>query len=390
MSFKNKNNKKIHYDTQVTLESKHNKFVNNFIDKKEILKMEEEKNKLETEIKDIKDIEKEIELKDRLIYLKDKINNFDMNNNNSNEIEYFLDNGNIIFNYFDNTNIESITSSPITDDKNPNKNIISFFYNKDNTDKDINKEISNNTITNNRKHLLNDFLLNTKENYKIDFDDYKKNIEICARCKIDKIIYMSEGKAICPQCGEESFILIESDKPSYKDPPREITYFSYKRINHFNEWLEQFQAKETTDIPKGIYEQILCEIKKERLDINLLKPQKLRYILKKIGKNKYYEHIPHIINKLNGKTPPVMSIEIEEELRRMFKEIQIPFHKFCPKNRKNFLSYSYVLHKFVELLGLHEFENSFLLLKSREKLHQQDIIWKNICNYLKWEYISSI
>ena len=43
--------------------------------------------------------------------------------------------------------------------------------------------------------------------------------------------------------------------------------------------------------------------------------------------------------------------ETEEELRRMFKEIQVPFHKFCPRYRKNFLSYSYVLHKFVQLLS---------------------------------------
>ena len=49
-----------------------------------------------------------------------------------------------------------------------------------------------------------------------------------------------------------------------------------------------------------------------------------------------------------------MSRETEEELRRMFTEIQIPFQKFCPKDRKNFLSYSYVLHKFVQLLDLDE------------------------------------
>ena len=85
-----------------------------------------------------------------------------------------------------------------------------------------------------------------------------------------------------------------------------------------------------------------------------------------------------------------MTIEIEEELRRMFKEIQVPFYKFCPKNRKNFLSYSYVLHKFVQLLGLDEFKECFILLKSREKLHQQDQIWKQICNHLNWEYYPSI
>ena len=38
--------------------------------------------------------------------------------------------------------------------------------------------------------------------------------------------------------------------------------------------------------------------------------------------------------------------EVQEKLRMMFKEIQGPFMKHCPKTRKNFLSYSYVLHKF--------------------------------------------
>jgi hypothetical protein len=35
----------------------------------------------------------------------------------------------------------------------------------------------------------------------------------------------------------------------------------------------------------------------------------------------------------------------------MFAEIQTPFAKHCPANRKNFLSYGYTLYKFCELLG---------------------------------------
>ena len=57
-------------------------------------------------------------------------------------------------------------------------------------------------------------------------------------------VYHSEGYQICSSCGNQEHILIESDKPSFKDPPLEVCYFSYKRINHFNEWLAQFQAKE--------------------------------------------------------------------------------------------------------------------------------------------------
>ena len=79
-----------------------------------------------------------------------------------------------------------------------------------------------------------------------------------------------------------------------------------------------------------------------------------------------------------------------EKLRIMFKQIQIPFEKYCPKSRINFLSYSYVLHKFCELLELDDFIKCFPLLKSREKLIIQDKIWEKICFDLRWEYIPSV
>ncbi len=74
----------------------------------------------------------------------------------------------------------------------------------------------------------------------------------------------------------------------------------------------------------------------------------------------------------------------------MFSEIQEPFEKHCPTTRKNFLSYSYVLYKFCELLGEDSLKQHFPLLKSAEKLYAQDSIWKNICKELGWEFIRSI
>ena len=111
---------------------------------------------------------------------------------------------------------------------------------------------------------------------------------------------------------------------------------------------------------------------------------------KKLGYNKYYEHITHIINKINGSKAPILSRNEEEYLRALFKEIQVPFTNNCPENRKNFLSYSYVLHKFCELLEYDHLLVYFPLLKSREKLQQQDKIWKCMCRDLNWEYIPSI
>ena len=116
----------------------------------------------------------------------------------------------------------------------------------------------------------------------------------------------------------------------------------------------------------------------------------MREILKKLKYNKYYEHIPHILSIITGKNAPTLDRKSEEILRSLFKEIQIPFMNNCPPNRKNFLSYSYVLHKFCELLELDELLVYFPLLKSREKLQQQDRIWEKICRSLQWQYIPSI
>tara|TARA_B100001105_G_C22362210_1_gene430865 strand:+ start:1085 stop:1465 length:381 start_codon:yes stop_codon:yes gene_type:complete len=126
------------------------------------------------------------------------------------------------------------------------------------------------------------------------------------------------------------------------------------------------------------------------MDMSKLNHIKMRQILKRLNLNKYYEHTHHIINKLNGLPPPVLSREVEEKMRFMFKEIQKPFSECCPKNRKNFLSYAYVIRKFLELLGHDEYTQYFPLLKSREKLYQQDVIWKGICGILRWQFVASL
>jgi DNA-directed RNA polymerase subunit RPC12/RpoP/uncharacterized protein (UPF0335 family) len=213
---------------------------------------------------------------------------------------------------------------------------------------------------------------------------------ICDACGEDMKISINDATVSCPHCGFHKLILMDSDKPSYKDPPREISYYAYKRINHFNEWLAQFQAKESTEIPEEVFDNIQGQIKKERIQPSSLNRSKIREILKKLKYNSYYEHVPHILSRLNGHTAPVMDRETEEKLRYLFKEIQPSFQKHCPAERSNFLSYSYVLYKLCELLDLDDFLHCFPLLKNRDKLYAQDKIWEKICKDLKWEFIRSI
>ena len=108
-----------------------------------------------------------------------------------------------------------------------------------------------------------------------------------------------------------------------------------------------------------------------------------------LGYDKYIDNISQIMCTLNGL--PILQIpnEVEDQLCNMFMKIQKPFQKYRPSTRMNFLSYSYVINKFCELLGYNEYLPYFKLLKSKEKLHQQDIIWKKICDELEWDYIPS-
>lgn len=200
-----------------------------------------------------------------------------------------------------------------------------------------------------------------------------------------------EGYLYCTTCYTMEYIIVDHDRPAFKDPPKDASYFAYKRINHLNEWLNQVQGKETTEIPADVYDSILLEIKKQKLkNMAVITKKNVKDILKKLKINKYYEHIPHIINRLNGMPTPQLPAELEERIRQMFCQIQLPFLKHAPPTRKNFLSYSYCLNKMMQLLEKDQYLEYFPLLKSREKLHQQDVIWQKICGELGWDFIPSL
>ena len=242
-----------------------------------------------------------------------------------------------------------------------------------------------------RDSLLEEYLRKIDPSYNkkhVDFTDVSDECDVCGE---DMIFSQNEASLYCTGCGCVEFILIDSDRPSYKDPPRESSYYAYKRINHFNELLAQFQAKETKEIPEETFQLIVLELKKQRItDMSTIKYQFLRQILRKLKLNSLYDRIPHIQNRLNGHNTPVMDRETEERLRHLFKEIQPSFQKHCPKNRRNFLSYAYVLYKFCELLELDDFLANFPLLKNRDKLYQQSKVWQKICEDMKWEYIAGV
>jgi hypothetical protein len=381
-SFKPKTNKKIKFNKQksITLDGKHKEFLNEFSKNEhdKIPELKNEKKALQLKLENLNDkltVEQKLDITDRIGEITNTIKEF-----KSKKKEYFLDNSKFIFDYFENKkNISSGTSSEVT---NKNKILNKFFKIKQDDTLNIINQTKNNNIV--QKYLCN------IDDIFLDVNSFVCQTDICQYCYKGELIPLEdEGILICNSCSRNIPYLIENEKPSYKEPPKEVCFYAYKRINHFKEILAQFQGKETTQIPPEVIENIKIQIKKERIELDQITNLKTKEILKKLGFNKYYEHIPFIKDKL-GIKPPVMSPELEEILCNLFIELQSPYSKYCPDDRVNFLNYYYTAYKLCELLGEEQYLPDFPMLKDREKRVEQDQIWRKICEELDWEFISTI
>ena len=381
-SFKPKATKKIkvckRYST--TLDGKHKEIMTDFSkDEFDVIpRLQEEKQTLITDLNNTKlSIEQIMEIKDRIKEINESVKEIKARKNN-----YFLDNSKYIFEYFENK--KNIDNKDDNDGGNSSKSQMLFNFFK------IQKPEKDNTgVETRNKNIVQKYLSNIDETF-IDMNSFVRSTDICQSCYKGELIPLDdEGVLICNICAVSIPYLIENEKPSYKEPPKEVCFYAYKKINHFKEILAQFQGKETTQIPDDVIDQIHQQIKKERIGLEQLTHYKTKEILKKLGFNKYYEHIAFIKNKL-GIKPPVFSPELEDTLCNLFMEIQSPYAKTCPDYRVNFLNYYYVLYKFCELLGEEQFLTDIPMLKDREKLIEQDETWKKMCIELDWEYIATV
>lgn len=393
-SFKPKTTKKIKVNKKnsTTLDGKHREFVNEFvkdevdkiptlkIERKDLrAKLEQHNEQYATDQTLLFTIEQIMEYKDRIEEINELIKSL-----KTKKMEYFLDNSKYIFDYFENKkNISNGLESQQQKSGAKNKLVDAFFK--------INKEGENglNGIESKNNSIFSKYLSNIDESF-LDINAFLTPTDVCQACFKGELIPMDdEGVLICNNCSTNVQYLIENEKPSYKEPPKEVCFYAYKKINHFKEILAQFQGKETTQIPPDVIENLKQQIKKERIDINKLTYYETKGLLKKLGYNKYYEHINFIKDKL-GIKPPIISQDLEETLCNFFMEIQYPYAKHCPDYRVNFLHYYYVLYKLFELLGENHYLPEIPMLKDREKLIEQDTIWKRICEELDWEFIATV
>lgn len=374
-SFKPKTNKKVIVDEikAATLDTKHTEMIDFFNnnEKEVIPELNEKINTLRKSLNETSGNEKKKDIREKLNEVKLKRKELV-----EQKKRYYLDNSKYIFDYFEDKKNIGISCETIS-----NVNTLNMFFCVKNKKKMENQTDKINNVKKYFTNLSDSFL---------HVDDYTFSDSVCSFCNEGELIPVDdEGIMVCNSCYKNVPFVIENEKSSYKEPPKEVCFYAYKRINHFREIIAQFQAKETTQIPEVVVDEIKNQIKKERIELKNLTNVKAKEILKKLGHNKYYEHIP-FIKDIIGIKPPIMTPELEDTLCNLFMEIQAPYAKYCPDDRVNFLNYYYTVYKLCELLNQTHFLPYFPMLKDREKRIEQDQIWKKICNELGWEYIPTI
>ncbi len=192
------------------------------------------------------------DIKTRALLLSDKTNlEIKYNEINIDEMDYYDNAGDLISDYYEmRDKVEPVVKE--------SKNILEFLCNK----KD--KQIINNEIKIANKANLFEKYCQRIDGIRIVKDNGSNRIKYCIECNIEKILDMSESAYICPCCGDSEMIILDEDR-QIKD------YSPYKRLNHFREWLNQFQAKQSPDIPEQLFIDIVKELNKNRItDLSIL------------------------------------------------------------------------------------------------------------------------
>ena len=210
----------------------------------------------------------------------------------------------------------------------------------------------------------------------------------CPRCDSSAPLLVCPTRSImtCSTCGYCVAYLDSTSSSTAFDEMVEFSQYSYKRVNHYMMWLTLVQGKETHRVPDDILNAVMIDLH-DRLNVRGTEDvtqRRVRDSLRHLRLRKAYDHVTQITSRLSGRRPPRISAHVEDQLRNMFLQMQPAFHRHAPKSRTNFLSYSYVLYRCFQILGLHDMLEGITLLKGRDKLEANDAIFRRMCVDLNW------
>jgi predicted RNA-binding Zn-ribbon protein involved in translation (DUF1610 family) len=161
------------------------------------------------------DIKTKADLKDNIDIITTEIENII---SNKDEMNYYANTIDILSDYYDETD-------PGHEEPPKMANSIMDFFNSG-------QQSSKSSVgKNNRASLLDSYKTRTDSSY-VSKNKTHNFVQQCDTCKVEKILNQSDALYECINCGETEIVIIESDRPNYKDPIPDNSAYAYRRINH--------------------------------------------------------------------------------------------------------------------------------------------------------------
>jgi hypothetical protein len=208
----------------------------------------------------------------------------------------------------------------------------------------------------------------------------------CPCCNVKFLLCSSKSTMSCPRCGYSVAYLDATSTSTSFDESIEFSPYSYKRANHFNQWLTLTQGRESHRVPDDILNAVMQHLYAQQKVTNpaQVTQKHVRIALRKLRLRRAYDHVAQVTSRISGIPPLRIPPDAEEKLRNMFLLMQAPFQRHAPKSRTNFLSYSFVLFKLFQILGMHDMLDGISLLKGQDKLEANDVIFRKMSADLGW------
>ena len=71
-----------------------------------------------------------------------------------------------------------------------------------------------------KKQLFEEYAQRMKLQTEIS-EQMDHSAEHCSTCNVAREEVAAEGMLVCPKCGSETYMMVVSDFPSFRDPPKE-------------------------------------------------------------------------------------------------------------------------------------------------------------------------
>lgn len=219
---------------------------------------------------------------------------------------------------------------------------------------------------------------------------------VCQICN-NSVFDIEDDTSICVNCGVQYENITQS--LSFKDNTRIniSSKYSYDRLIHFKDSINQYQAKQNSFIPQKVYSELYDQFERHHLvsqdAVNKyakVTKEQIGMFLKILGYTKHYENINLIHYKITGIPPDDIS-HLENKLMDDFITLTSLYDKRYKLEkritRKNFINTHYVLF---QLLNRHKHpckKDDFNLLKTIDRQNFHDDISKELFGELGWNIV---